>query len=227
MESNTAAALPITETQEVEQKALALPEKARLIVVDINEGLEMADRTVKDIDGMIKDVEAFFEPLVKAAHESHKALTTRRSTVIDPLKKAKDYLVSQVKTYQRKLRETAEAEQRRLAEIARKEEEERRLAEAAQAEADGNIEEAEAIIQEEIYIPEPVVKIETPKVDNRKYATRPKARVVNKMSVIQAVAKNQALQDLIDINISVANGKAKALGKELGKVIPGLEYYEE
>jgi uncharacterized protein with LGFP repeats len=121
-------------------------------------------------------------------------LTTRRSTVIDPLKKAKDYLVSQVKTYQRKLREAAEAEQRRLAEIARKEEEERRLAEAAQAEADGNIEEAEAIIQEEIYIPEPVVKIETPKVDNRKYATRPKARVVNKMSVIQAVAKNQALQ---------------------------------
>ncbi len=227
METNTAAILPITETQEVEQKALALPEKARLIVVDSNEGLEIADKTVNDISAMIKEIDSTFEPISQKAFQAHRAITSKWKEVKKPLEDAKDYLVNQVKTYQRKLREAAEAEQRRLAEIARKEEEERRLAEAAQAEADGNHEEAEAIIQEEIYIPEPVVKIETPKVDNRKYATRPKARVVNKMSVIKSVAENRALQDLIDINMSVANGKAKALGKELGKVIPGLEYYEE
>jgi hypothetical protein len=225
--TETAKVISISETQEVEQEALALPEKARLIVVDSNEGMAMADQTVNDIGLMIKKVDGVYAPLAKSAFENHRKVTGDWNKAKKPLEDAKDYLVGQVKTYQRNLREAAEAEQRRLAEIARKEEEERRLAEAAQAEAEGNHEEAEAIIKEEIYVPTPVVKVETPKVDNRKYATRQRARVVNKMAIIQAVAKNPALQDLIDINTSAANNKAKALGKELSRVIPGLEYYEE
>jgi hypothetical protein len=189
--------------------------------------MTIADNTVKDLDLMIKEVSDFFDPLVKKAHEAHKALTGKRGEVIKPLEDAKIYLVNQVKTYQRKLKEAAEAEARRLAEIARKEEEERRLAEAEQAMADGNEEEANAILEEPVYVAPVRAQVETPKVDNRKYASRPKARVVNKLDVIKAVAVNPALQDLLDINITVANQKARAFGRELGKVVKGLEYYEE
>lgn len=222
-----AQVIPISEVTAIESKAMHLPEKARLIVVDSNDGMTIADNTVKDLDLMIKEVSDFFDPLVKKAHEAHKALTGKRGEVIKPLEDAKTYLVNQVKTYQRKLKEAAEAEARRLAEIARKEEEERRLAEAEQAMADGNEEEANAILEEPVYVAPVQVKPEMVKVDNRKYATRPKARVVNKLDVIKAVAVNPALQDLLDINITVANQKARAFGKELGRVIKGLEYYEE
>ena len=223
----SAKVLPITETTEIESKAMHLPEKARLIVVDSNDGMMIADNTVKDLDVMIKEVSDFFDPLVKKAHEAHKALTGKRGEVLKPLEDAKTYLVNQVKAYKRKLKEIAEAESLRLAEIARKEEEERRIMEAEQAEKEGNFEEAEAILEAPVYAAPVRVQIEIPKVDNKKYAIRPKARVINKMDVIRTVANNPALQDLLDVNITVANAKARAFGRELGKVVKGLEYYEE
>ena len=223
----TAKVIDITETQAIESKALALPEKARLIVVDSSDGMTMADDTVNVIDAMIKEIDGTFQPMANKAHLAHKAITTKWAEIKQPLTDAKSYLVSQVKQYKIKLREAAEAEEKRLREIALKEEEDRRMKEAEQAEKEGNHEEAEAIIQEEIYVPPPVVKVEMPKVNNTKYRVMPRARIINKMDVIKAVAMNPALQDLIDINQSAANNKAKALGKSLDATIKGLQYYED
>ena len=223
----TVQIIDITETQAVESKALQLPDKARLIVVDSNDGMTMADNTVNDIDTMIKEIDGVFQPLANKAHQAHIAITGKWKEVKQPLVNAKDYLVVQVKKYKIKLREEAEAETRRLEAIARKVEEDRHILEAEQAEKDGNIEEAQAIIEEPIYIQAPVVKAEMPKVNNKKYQILPRARIVSKLDVIKTVANNPALQDLIDINQSVANQKAKTFGKALSATIKGLEYYEE
>ena len=212
---------------DIERQALALPEKARLIIVEDNEAMEIADRTKDDIKAMIKTVDEFFKPMADKAFQAHRAITGKWNEVKNPLLEADKYLTGQVKGYLRKCEEIRLAEERRLAEIARKAEEERRLAEAEAAEKEGNHEEAEAIIQEPIYVPPPVVEPIAPKADGRKYRTLPRARVIDKMKVIKAVAMNPALQDLIEINISVANQKAKSLGKALDSAIPGLQYYEE
>lgn len=212
---------------DIEQKALALPDKAKLIVVENNDAMDLADRTKDDIKAMIKTVDEFFKPLADKAFQAHRAITGKWNEVKNPLLEADKYLTGQVKGYLRKLEEIRLAEERRLAEIARKAEEERRLAEAEAAEKAGDHKEAEAIIQEEIYVPPPVVESTAPKADGRKYRTLPRARVIDKMKVIKAVAMNPALQDLIDINISVANQKAKSFGKTLDTAIPGLQYYEE
>ncbi len=222
-----AQVIDITPTTEVETRALAIHEKARLVVVTDNDSMAIADNTKGLIKDMIKEIDATFKPMADKAFQAHRAITGKWKEVVQPLKDADEYLTGQVKGYLRKLEEERQAEERRLAEIARKEAEERRLAEALQAEAEGNTEEAQAIIEEEVFIPTPVVKIETPKVDGRKYAMRPKARVINKLDVIKTVAMNPALIDLIDINMTVANQKAKGMGKDLGKAIKGLEYYEE
>jgi len=206
---------------------MALPEKARLIVVEDNEAMEVADRAKDDIKQMIKTVDEFFKPMADKAFQAHRAITGKWNEVKNPLVEADKYLTGQVKGYLRKCEEIRLAEERRLAEIARKAEEERRLAEAVAAEKEGNHEEAEAIIQEPIYVPPPVVESAAPKADGRKYRTLPRARVIDKMKVIKAVAMNPALQDLLDINISVANQKAKSLGKALDSTIPGLQYFEE
>jgi hypothetical protein len=215
------------ETNAVEKKALAIPDQAKLIVVSDKDSMAMADNTVEAITAMMKEVDTVFKPMADKAFAAHREITGRWKTIKQPLEDAKTHLVNQVKAYQRKVREEAEAEQRRLAEIARKQEEERRLAEAIEAEKEGNAEEAQAIIEEEVFVPTPVVRPDVPKVDGRRYATKPKARVINKMDVIKVVASNPTLIDLLDINVTVANQKAKAFGTNLGKIIKGLEYYEE
>lgn len=219
-------AIDITPTTEVETKALAIPEKAHLIVVTDNDSMTMADNTKGLIKDMIKEIDATFKPMADKAFQAHRSITGKWKEVKAPLEEADQYLTGQVKGYLRKLEEIRQEEERRLREIARKQEEERRLAEALEAEKEGKQEEAQAILEEEIFVPPPVVKVDAPKVDNRKYRTIPRARCVNKMALIKFVAQNPALADLLDYNMSVGNNKAKAMGKEINN-IPGMEYYEE
>jgi hypothetical protein len=221
-----AQVIDITPTTEVETKALAIPEKARLIVVSDNDSMTMADNTKAAIKDMIKEIDSVFKPMADKAFQAHRAITGKWKAVVQPLKDADEYLTGQVKGYLRKLEEIRQAEERRLREEARKAEEERRLQEALLAEQEGNEEEAQAILEEEIYVPPPVVKVEAPKVDNRKYRTIPRCRCIDKMKLIRFVAQNPALADLLDYNSSVGNNKAKSMGKEINN-IPGLSYYEE
>lgn len=220
-------AIDITPEREIESQALVMSQQARLITVTDKMSMEIADNTVDEIGKAITRINSHYKPLADAAFKSHRLITAQWNEMKRPLEDVKTHLVNQVKSYQRKVREEAEAEQRRLDEIARKQEEDRRLAEALEAEQSGNVEEAQAIIEEEMFVPTPIVRPDVPKVDNRRYATKPKARVINKMDVIKVVASNPTLVDLLDINITVANQKAKAFGVNLGKVIKGLEYYEE
>jgi predicted phage tail protein len=225
--NDTAKVLSINETVKIENKALALPKKAKLIVVDSNAGLEMADKKVKDLDAMLKEIDSTFKPIADKAFQAHRAVTGKWKEVKQPLEDAKVYLVNQVKAYQTKVKQAIEAEERRLQEIARQEEEERRLLEAEEAEKEGNYEEAQEIINTPVYVAPVKVQNNTPKIDGRKYTVKSKAKVINKLDVIKTVANNPALLDLVDINITVANAKARAFGRELGRVVPGLEYYEE
>lgn len=222
-----AQVIDITPTTEVETKALAIPEKARLIVVSDNDSMTLADNTKGAIKEMLKEIDSVFKPLADKAFQAHRAITGKWKEVKAPLEEADQYLTGQVKGYLRKLEEIRQAEERRLREVARKQEEERRLAEALEAEKEGNVEEAQAILEEEMFVPPPVVKVDTPKVDGRRYAVKPKARIISKMDIIKTVASNPSLADLIDINMTVANQKAKAFGANLGKIIKGLAYYEE
>lgn len=213
----TATVLNISETQEVESKALALPEKAHLIVVDSNDGMEMADKTVSDITDMIKEIDSTFKPLADKAFQAHRAITGKWNEVKKPLEEAKLYLVGQIKGYQRKIRELEESENARLREIARKEEEERRLREAEALEAEGRTEEVEEILNEPITYVAPAVKIETPKVDNRMYRTTLKVKVNDRIKFLSAV-KPETLVELLNESAwtTIENGlakKAKALGK--------------
>jgi hypothetical protein len=223
---NQAEAIDITPTIEVETKALAIPEKAHLVVVTDNESMTLADNTKAAIKDMIKEIDATFKPLADKAFQAHRAITGKWKEVKAPLEEADQYLTGQVKGYLRKLEDIRQAEEKRLREEAFKTEEERRLREAEELEKEGNHVEAEAVIQEEIYVPPPIVRSEAPKVDNRRYRTIPRARCVDKMKLIKFVAMNPALADLLDINQSAINNKAKSMGKEINN-IPGLEYYEE
>jgi hypothetical protein len=201
------------ETNEIESKALAIPEQAKLIVVTDNDTMAMADNTVDAISDMMKEVDSTFKPMADKAFQTHREITGRWKQIKQPLEDAKTYLVNQIKGYKRKVQEAVEAEQRRLTEIARKQEEERRLAEAIQAEQEGNEAEAQAIIEEEMFVPTPVVHVDTPKLDNRRYATRWTWKVTD----INKVPREYLMVDQIKVNgiVRAMKGQTRIAGIEV------------
>jgi len=224
MQENTAINLE----PEIESKALAIPEQAKLITVRDNESMERANTFKLDIKAMIKEVDDFFKPMADKAFAAHRAITGKWNEMKAPLKAADDHVTNQVKLYLAEVRRAQEAEEARLREIARKEEEERRLAEAAELEQEGRADEADEVLSEPITYVAPVVKMDTPKVDNRMYRTVLKVRVKNRRSFLEGVKPDTLLECLNEAAWSTIESglsrKAKALGRAFN--MPGCEVYE-
>jgi hypothetical protein len=229
---------------EIQSKALAIPDQARLIKVVDPATMEQADKMKSVIQSMRKDVDAFFKPMAEKAFATHRAITGKWGEVKKPLDEADAYITGEVKTFQRVERDRIDTAQRALEAYARKQAEEALIREAEAAEKAGFHEEATAIIEEPIEVQVPIVKSEAPKVDQRKYRTVWKARVTDKGSFMQFVAqmllKAQALEtqgkkaeaaayadyiNALDINQSWLNQKARALEKNFS--MPGCSAYEE
>lgn len=227
---------------EVEQKALAIPEQAKAIRVIDNGTMVRADETQKIIRDMIKEIDGVFKPMADKAFQAHRAITSKWGQIKAPLEEADKYLKSQVKAYLQEVQRKADEERRRLEEEARKKAEEERLRLAEEAEKAGNIEEAQALIEEPVFV-EPVksVTVEVPKVDGRKYAVRWKAEVTAKDDFIIFIAdmiekgrkclskaEMSVYMDYVnalDVNTSWLNNKAKANEDRLA--FPGVRPYSE
>jgi hypothetical protein len=209
---------------QIESKALALPEQAKLIIVTDNASMEQANNFKLDIKAMMKEIDEWFKPLADKAFQTHRAITGKWNDTKKPLQEADAHVTQQVKNYLAEIRRQQEAEEARLREIARKEEEERRLREAEALEAEGRKEEATEILDEPITYVTPTVRIETPKVDNRMYKTVLKGRVKDMKAFFQYVAARPEIYDLIAINDGNLNRRVKALGKAFS--MPGVELYE-
>ena len=154
--------------------------------------------------------------MAEKAHQAHKAILEQQKKTEAPLVEAEGILKTQIKSYIDEVERVRREEERRLQEIARKEEEERRLAEALQAEAEGNKEEAEAILEEPAYIPMPTVKADIPKVDNRLFRKVWKFKIVD----IKKIPIQYLMPDMVKIG-----GVVRAMKDKTD--IPGIQIYEE
>lgn len=213
---------------EVESKALAIPEQAKLITVTDNESMERANTFKLDIKEMLKNIDEFFKPMADKAFQAHRAITSRWNETKKPLQDADAHVTQQVKLYLAECRRIQEAEEARLREIARKEEEERRLREAEELEKEGRQEEAEEVLSEPITYVAPTVKTEIPKVDNRMYRTQTKVRVKDRAAFLKGCPPHTLLECLNEAAwTTIESGlsrKAKALGKAFS--MQGTEVYE-
>ena len=211
------------DTHEIEAKSLPVVQQANLILVTDNGTMEKANSFKVTIKGMIKEVDAFFEPFEKQAFQLHRSLTSKHKEVNKPLEEADQYVTGQVKAFLRKIEEERQREEARLREEARKLEEERLLREAEELEKEGRHEEAQKIIDEPVTFVLPTVKVETPKVDMRSYRPIRKARVTDFNKFVLFVSVNWGFMDCLQINESNLNRRVKD-GNTMN--IPYIEVYE-
>lgn len=217
--------------QEVRQEVevYVAPIKTFLVVDDNT--MQKAGDTIKEINKRIKLVDEKFAEVMNATVEAKRKATAAKSALDSlieeikaPLEQVKADLVKQGKDYQVVVAARIREEQARLMAIARKEEEDRRLAEAAEAELNGDSEEAQAIIEEDIYVPPPPVQRPAFQVDNRSFQKRWVGEGQDLVKAIKFIALHPEYKGLLTFDTTAINAMARSMkGKS---PVDGIIFFE-
>lgn len=200
----------------VEQKALTIPEQAKGIAVIDNASLLISNEILLRIKDIRKEISEAFDPIIKKAYEAHKTAVAQKKKAEAPLIEAEGYIKPQIATYIAEQERKRREEEERLRQEALRAEEERKLQEAIIAEQEGNQEEAEAILNEQTFIPPPIVEKATPKLQGVSISKVWKFRVVNP----DVIPRMYLLPDIVKIGQIVRSLKGSTN-------IPGIEVYTE
>jgi hypothetical protein len=201
---------------DLETSVLSYPDKARQLTINNPDDYRIAGEFVKAVDALGKEVEASFGPQIDQAHKLHKSLIAERDRHLKPLTEAKTYARRLMVSYDQEQERKRREEEMRLRELARKAEEEAKLAAAIEAEAAGQQEEAQAILEEEVYVPPIIIKNETPKVQGVQFRTTWKFRVVDQ----RKIPAEYLIPDMVKIGAVVRAMKGMTN-------ITGIEVYSE
>jgi len=210
-------------TTEIRPQIVSLADEARAFTIRDSATLEAAGEFLRlRVKAMLRQADEAFDPIIKAAHATHKVAVERKKAVTEPLLEAERTLKGAIGEYHASILEQQRVEQRRLEAEARVEAERKQLEAAAALEKAGQREAAEQVLQA------PVVVLPVP----RPAAPPPAAP---KGVSVRTVFKYRFLNpDLIHRNFMVPNeGAIAALVKSQGQKavatigVGGIEVYEE
>lgn len=155
--AQTELTLALPDAAVISAALLPLVQAAAAMIVSNEVEHGAALHTIAELRRREKRITEHFEPTRAALEKAKKANLAARDSLISPMEEARRILGGKCDLYEEKARRLAEAESRRLAEIARKTEEERQLQDAIMAEAAGSPELADEILAEPT--PQPVVAV--------------------------------------------------------------------
>lgn len=216
MEKGELMTTAMIETGEIEKRILTLSEQAMALIIKDNNDYIQAGEILKLHKGMEKHIKDYFKPLKEAAHVSWKGLCNAETTELEKLLPIETHLKNQIGRYQAEQERIRAEEEVRLRAEALRAEEERRLREALQAEAEGDKETAEEILNEQVFVPPPIVPVSTPKVSGISSAAIWKWELED----INKVPREYLKIDEVKINGVVRSMKSSCR-------IPGIKVYED
>lgn len=200
----------------ISQEIITVENMSTSIIITNNDIYVQAGDMLVTVKKVKKTIEEYFKPLKEAANKSWKAICNRENEEIEKLAPAINHLNKQMTAWNIEQEKIRKAEEERLRQEALKAEEERKLADALQAEKEGDKEMAEAIINEHVFIPPPVVERSVPKIAGQTMTTTWKWR-------LQDI--NLVPRQYLQVNEIAINGVVRSL-KNQAK-IAGIEVYEE
>lgn len=210
---------------EINERALTVPEKARAITINSNEDYVQAGEILLVIKDLRKEIDTYFDPIIKKAFDSHKEAVAQKKRAEAPLVEAEGIIKPKIAAYLAEQERIRREEERRLQEIARREEEERRLAEAIKAEEEMKkagmareeaAKQAAVILEKPIHVAPVVVPKVVPKVQGVSTSKRWTFRIVNPA----IIPREYLMVDEQKIGSVVRAMKEKTN-------IPGIEVYSE
>lgn len=224
--------MPDTSAVDLAPQPLTLPvssviDDAHALTITSPEARVTAGELLKAIRGFVRQIEEYHAPRKAKAREVWKAWCDQEAQQLGPLKDADARLVAGMRTYDEAEERKRREEEARLQAEAKRLEEERALAEAAHLAELGDKAQANAVLEEALTAPMPVVSVASsvPKVQGLSGRETWKGRVTNLRLLIRAAAENPQFQPLLQPNAAAINALARAL-KQNGRV-PGVEFYAE
>lgn len=150
----------------VKSEALTMPQRAQAISkITTHDEYAQAGSLLVQIKTMRKRIKDVFGPIVEAAFSAHKVAKGKQNEAEAPLDLAENHLKRMIGAYNEEQDRIRQEQQRAAEAAARKAEEDRMLAEAQAAEAAGEKEEAQAIIEQPVQAPVVIVQSTTPKLE--------------------------------------------------------------
>lgn len=197
--------------QELETRALTVPEQAKALKIVDAESYERGTQIFHTIKDFRREINATFDPIIDLAHKAHKEAIAQKKKVESPLVEAETILRPAMAAYEEERRRIQAEAQRKAEEEARKIAEDEALAEAAAAEAAGDSGVAEAIINSPVVAPHVVAAPVAPTVKGVSYRDNWSAQVTDMMALVKAVAAGTQPITLLAANLPTLNQMARAL----------------
>lgn len=178
--------------QELESQALSVPERAKLMTITTAAEYIAAGELLKTVKGLRGEIDSTFDPIISKAHDAHKEALAQKRKVDAPLIEAEGILKPRIATYLREEERKRQEEEMRLQKEARDREEAEQLAKADILHEIGEVEAANQVLKEEIYVPPIVLPSAAPKVAGISMRETWSAQVVDLMTLVKAVAAGTA-----------------------------------
>ena len=189
-------------TQELETKVSVLPAQANDLKVEDEESYSFAGAMLVNIKGLRREIDETFGPIITKAHAAHKEAVAQRKRHEAPLIEAEGTIKNRMAVYHAELERLRQIEEARL-------QEEADLAEATEAEAEGDTERAEAVLNGGGTTA--VSLAPTAKPEGVSFRENWRCEVTNLRQLVEAYLDGKVPEDVICADMKVLNASARAL----------------
>jgi hypothetical protein len=205
----------------MEQKALALPDRAQHIEISDQVTYDVAVRFLGDVTALETAIVEHHKPIKDAAHKAHREACLAEKRLLDPVQQAKLIVRKSIAIWNDEQERIRREEERQAIEAAAKEEEKLRQEMAKQAEELGASKETvEEILITPIPIPRPVIAATFRPAAGISNRVTYRAEVTDIRALCRAVADGKVSPLLVEANQSALNKLASAEKQTLN--IPGV-----
>ncbi len=206
----------------IEASLAPLIQRASAISITSIETHERAQHMRKLSTGLRKQIVEHHAEMKDLAYRTHKAIASAEKKLLNQCDAIDAILDPKLDRYESHAREQARLEQERLQAEARKQEEERQIAEAIQAEAEGEPEIAEAILEEPT--PEPFIRVEPQiaKVEGMSTAIYYSGEVKDLYELAKYIVE-QRPEDICLLDINQPNLNRRAVSQREAFNVPGCK----
>lgn len=202
--------------QEIVEETHTALQQAEALAITSNIEYVGAGSIRQVLVNLAKQIGETFDPIVAKAHATHKEAVSQRKKHLEPVEQAQKIIKRKMIGWESEQERLRREEERELQVEAQKQAEEEALRAAVAAEEAGDIEVAEAIIQEPVMAAPVVLPKSVPKVDGFVSRTVWKFRITDE----KLIPREYLMADEKKLG-----GIARAMKNDI--TIPGVEIYPE
>src|SRR5688572_2580422 len=207
-------------TQELETRALSVPDRAKGLAIVTAEDFMNAGELLRTIKGLRAEIDGTFDPIISKAHAAHKEAIEQKRKVDAPLVEAENILKPRISAYLTEQERLRREEELRMQKAAQEEEERQRLESAVILDDIGETDSANALLEERVVAPPVVLPRQVPKVSGIAMRQTWSAQVVSLMELVKAVAAGKVPIMALQANTTFLNQQARSMKSALN--YPGV-----